>query len=317
MNRHGRLTIARIERATAHIGAEFLNTPQFECEPLSTELGARVVLKIETLNPIRSFKGRGSELYMASVPAGSKVVCASAGNFGQAIAYSARRRGVQVTVCAATNASPLKLERMRAFGAEVLLLGDDFDAARAESRRIARERGARLVVDSLDIETVEGAGTIGLELLGLPVRLDVLLIALGNGAMLNGIAHVLKSRSPDTRIVAVAAEGASAMVDSWRAGKLIEHASVATIADGIAIRAPIPEALHDMQGVVDDATLVSDDAIIRGMRLLHRHAGVVAEPSAAVGIAALLQSHGAYAGAVVGVIVCGGNLTEPQMRAWL
>ena len=145
-------------------------------------------------------------------------------------------------------------------------VGNDFDAARSEAKRVAAERGARLVVDSLDIETVEGAGTIGLELSRLPERLDILLVALGNGAMFNGIAHVMKARSPGTRMVAVGSEGASAMVDSWRAGQLIEHARVSTIADGIATRTPIPEALQDMQGLVDEALLVSDDAIIRGMK---------------------------------------------------
>ncbi len=119
MNEHGRISIERIEQATSVIGPEFLNSPQFECEPLSVELGARVVVKIETLNPIRSFKGRGSELYMSKVPAGSEVVCASAGNFGQAMAYSARRRNVRVTVYAARNANPLKLERMKSLGADV------------------------------------------------------------------------------------------------------------------------------------------------------------------------------------------------------
>jgi threonine dehydratase len=317
MNRHGRISIERIEQAIAVIGPEFLNTPQFECEPLSAELGARVVVKIETINPIRSFKGRGSELYMSKVPAGSTVVCASAGNFGQAMAYSARRRAVRATVFAARNANPLKLDRMRSLGADVRLFGEDFDAARGEARRAAGEGAGRLVVDSLDIETVEGAGTIGLELLRLPERLDILLVALGNGALFNGIAHVMKVRSPATQVFAVGAEGASAMVDSWRSGRLIEHSSVSTIADGIATRTPIPEALRDMQGLVDGALLVSDEAIIRGMKLLHRHVGIVAEPSAAVGIAAMLQAPQAFKGALVGVVVCGSNLTEEQIHAWL
>ncbi len=317
MNSQQRISIENIEHAVAVIAPEFLNTPQFESEPLSAQLGARVVVKVETINPIRSFKGRGAEFTMSKLPAGAAVVCASAGNFGQAIAYSARRRGIHATVVAASNASPLKLERMRALGADVRLFGEDFDAARAESRRVAAETNARLVVDSLDIETVEGAGTIALELLRLRQPLDVLLIALGNGAMFNGIAHVMKLRSPATRLVAVGAQGASAMVDSWRAGRMIEHASVATIADGIAIRTPIALALQDMRGLADDALLVKDEAMIEGMKLLHRHAGLVAEPPAAAGIAAMLQAPQDFKGACVGVIVCGGNLTAEQMHAWL
>lgn len=317
MNRLGRISLDRIQSASSLISPEFLNSPQFQCEPLSAELGARVVVKVETMNPIRSFKGRGADLYMSKTPRQSEVVCASAGNFGQAMAFVARQRGVHVTVYAARNANPLKLERMKALGANVIIFGDDFDAARSEAKRMAGERGVKLVVDSLDIETIEGAGTIGLELLRLPVPLDVLLVALGNGAMFNGIAHVMKARSPSTRVIAVGAEGASAMVDSWRAGRVIEHAHVRTIADGIATRTPIPEALQDMHGLVDDAVLVTDEEILRGMRLLHRHTGLVSEPSAAVGVAAMLHSPESYKDALVGIIICGGNLTEEQMRSWL
>ncbi|MBM3823821.1 MAG: pyridoxal-phosphate dependent enzyme [Verrucomicrobia bacterium] len=239
-------------------------------------------MKIESLNPVRSFKGRGAEVLMAKHSPGDRILCASAGNFGLAMAYSAHHRGVRVTLYAARNANPLKLERMRDWGAEVRLFGEDFDAARAESRRAAREESGRLVVDSLDLETVEGAGTIGLELLRLREPLDVLLVALGNGALLNGVACAMKSHSSATKIIAVGAEGASAMVDSWRTGRIVERSRVSTIADGIAVRSPIPEALDDMRGMVDGAILVSDAQIIRGMQLLHRHVGIVPEPITAL-----------------------------------
>lgn len=193
MNTPSRISQERIEKSVSVISSEFLNSPQYICESLSAELGARVLVKIETANPIRSFKGRGAELYMSKIPAGTEVVCASAGNFGQAMAYAARRRGIRVSVVAARNANPLKIERMKSLGADVILAGEDFDSARAHARLLSAERSARLVVDSLDIETVEGAGTIGLELSRLHQQLDVLLVALGNGAMFNGIAHVMKN----------------------------------------------------------------------------------------------------------------------------
>ena len=312
-----RLSIERIEAAVKSIDPVFLDTPQFESESLSAALGVRAVLKVETVNPIRSFKGRGASLYMSQVPLGREVICASAGNFGQALAYAGRGRGIAVTVYADEQANPLKIERMRALGANVVLFGDDFDAARAEARRVAVERGARLVVDSLDVETIEGAGTIGLELMRLERPLDVLLVPLGNGAMCNGVATVMKRRSPTTTVIAVAAAGASAMVDSWRSGRLVEHERTNTIADGLASRSPIPEALADMKGLIDDALLVSDGSMIIGMRLLHSHAGLVAEPSAAAGVAAILENPGAFKGSDVGTIICGGNVAEDQMRRWL
>ena len=135
--------------------------------------------------------------------------------------------------------------------------------------------------------------------------------------MCNGVATVMKRRSPTTRVVAVAAAGASAMVESWQSGRLVEHERTDTIADGLATRSPIPEALADMKELIDDALLVADGSMIIGMRLLHSHAGLVAEPSAAAGIAAILENPGRFRGSDVGTIICGGNVAEDQMRRWL
>ncbi len=312
-----RLSLERIEQAARIIDPIFLHSPQFVCEPLSDELGVRLMLKIETLNPLRSFKGRGADYCVSQLPADARLVCASAGNFGQAMAYACRKRGLALTVYASVNANAFKVERMRALGANVVLYGEDFDAAKIEARRFASQTGACMIEDSLDPATGEGAGTIGLELLAFPERLEALLVPLGNGAMLAGIARVIKARSPEIRVIAVQSTGAPAMVESWRAGRVIVHERIDTIADGIGVRVPVPEALADLRGLVDDALLVRDETIIAGMRLLHRHAGVVVEPSGAVGVAALLEHPTMFRNRLVGTIVCGGNLTVEQMREWL
>lgn len=312
-----RLSLDRIELAARTIDRVFLHTPQYFCEPLSEHLGVRVALKIETLNPIRSFKGRGADFLVSQVKDDVHLMCASAGNFGQAMAYACRKRGLKLTVYASTKANPLKIERMRSLGAEVTLQGMDFDEAKLAAKHAALERRARFVEDSLDIETLEGAGTMALELLDFPEPLDALLIALGNGAMFSGMARVMKVRSPKTQMIAVQSTGAPAMIESWRAGRAITHERSQTIADGIAVRLPVPQALEDMKELVDQAVLVSDDSIVEAMRLLHQHAGVVAEPSGAVGVAALLEQPEAFRNKAVGVVVCGGNLTNGQMRDWL
>ncbi|BDP43882.1 threonine dehydratase (plasmid) [Deinococcus aetherius] len=312
-----RVTLARVEEAARTIDPVFLDTPQYSCEALGELIGVHLLLKVETLGPIRSFKGRGADFLVSQVNDDRPLLCASAGNLGQAMAYACRKRGVGLTVYASTRANHLKLDRIRALGARVVLHGEDFDAAKLEAARVAAEGNARLVVDSLDIETLEGAATIGLELLKLPQPLDVVLVALGNGALFNGIARVMKARSPGTRVVAVGAQGAPAMIESWQAGRVIEHERVNTIADGLAVRVPIPEALEDMQGLVDDVHLVSEEVILRAMRLIHEHAGLVVEPSAAVGVAALLEHTDLYRGRAVGTVLCGGNLTPEQMRLWL
>jgi threonine dehydratase len=312
-----RLSLEHIAQAMQIIDPVFLNTPQYRLEPLEAQLGCRLVIKVETLNPIRSFKGRGASLFVAQVAPGDTLVCASAGNFGQAMAYACRARGVKLIVYASVNANPLKIERMRALGAEVRLHGEDFDAAKLEAKRFAAQSGTRMVEDSLEPATGEGAGTMAVELLRWPEPFDAVLVALGNGAMLTGVGRWLKAHAPNTEVIGVAARGAPAMEESWRTGKIVEHERIDTIADGIGVRVPVPEAVADMRGTVDDVLLVGDDTTIAAMKLLHQHAGIVVEPSGAVGVAALLEHRERFAGKLVATIICGGNLTPQQIEQWL
>jgi threonine dehydratase len=312
-----RLSLANIGHAAAAIDPVFLNTPQYEADTLSALLGCRLVVKVETLNPLRSFKGRGAEYALAGLEGSAQIVCASAGNFGQGLAFAARKRGLRLIVFAATTASPLKVERMRALGAEVRLVGEDFDAAKLAAKAFAAETNARMIEDSRDAATAEGAGTIGMELLRWPAPLEAIVVSLGNGALLAGIARWVKAHSPATQLIGVCASGAPAMERSWRSGELVTTKRVATIADGIAIRIPVPEALGDLAGVVDDIVLVDDEALIKAMRLAHAHLGLVLEPSGAAGIAALLTHGARFRGQTVATILCGGNLTPEQVQRWL
>ena len=315
-----RLSLDRIREAGRIIDPVFLQTPQFVSEPLSDVLGMRLVVKVETLNPIRSFKGRGADFFVsAGLGHGlaGPVVCASAGNFGQAMAYACRKHGLPLVVYAAVDANQLKVERMRALGAEVRQVGEDFDAAKLAAKRFAADNGFVMAEDGKQPEFAEGAGTIGLELLAHPEPFDALLIPLGNGALLNGIGRWVKAHRPGTRIIGVAAAGAPAMERSWRAGRAVELDRIQTVADGIGVRVPVPEAVADMRGIVDDVLLVEDAAMLDAIRLAHRHVGLVLEPSGAVGLAAALVFRDRFAGQSIGTVLCGSNLTPEQMTAWL
>jgi len=163
----------------------FLGTPLYRCEALEPGLGCMVSIKLETANPVRSFKARGTEV-VASLLAGNgprAVVCASAGNLGQALAWSGRGRGIDVTVVASRCVPAAELDRIRALDARLELVDGDFDMARERAAALARCDGIRLVEDSLDIETCEGAATIGLELADTAASFDAVLIALGGGAL--------------------------------------------------------------------------------------------------------------------------------------
>jgi threonine dehydratase len=317
-----RIRLPEIVRACDVIDPVFLNSPQYDCEPLSEALGCRLTLKVETINPIRSFKGRGADFLISSLKAEAvgrrqPIVGASAGNWGQALAYSCRAAGLPLILYASVNANPLKVERMRALGAEVRLAGVDFDASKMAAQEFAEQAGLRMVADGLDVQASEGAATMAMELLARGAQFDAVLVPLGNGAMLTGIARWFKAASPATRIYGVCATGADAMEKSWRSGSILRPASIRTIADGIGVRVPIPEAVEDMNGIVDDVLLVEDAAIIDAMRLLHRQAGLIAEPSGAAGVAALMVHSERFAGRRAATIVCGGNLTEEQIRQWL
>ena len=312
-----RLSSTRIEAAARAIDPVFLHSPQYLCGALSDAIGVQTLIKVETLNPIRSFKGRGTSWFAASLEPGERLVTASAGNFGQGLAYACRLRGIELTVYASVNANPLKVARMRALGATVIQHGEDFDAAKLEARHAAVRDGLRMVEDGREPRLSEGAGTIAVELLAGPERFETILVPLGNGALLGGIAHYLKARDPSIRVIGVAARGAPCMEQSWRAGLLIETPTMATIADGIGTRVPIAEALADLRGTIDDIVLVDDARMIEAMRLAHIHAGLVLEPSGAAGLAALLDAAPQLKGHVVATVLCGGNLTPQQMRDWL
>lgn len=311
-----RLSLEKIQKAMHVVSPEFLNSPQFMSEPLSDRLGARVVLKVETVNPIASFKGRGAENYVAGLQQGARLVCGSAGNFGQALAYSGRRHGIPVTVYAAETASPVKVQRMRMFGADVRLYGQDFDAAKERAQMFAAESGACFVEDGKEPAISEGAGTIAVELCRWPDPLDFVVAPLGNGALLAGIGCWMKAWSPQTRIIGVCAAGAPAMADSWRGSKSHAHV-LSTIADGIAVRVPIPEAVSDLRNVLDDVVLVDDDTLIAAMRLVFAEHRLVVEPAGVAGLGALIAYPERFRRATVATPLCGGNMTIEQMKKWL
>jgi threonine dehydratase len=309
-----RISIERIAAAAREIDPVFTGTPQFEAEALGRELGFRLVCKVETMNPVRSFKGRGADFFVRGLADARPLVCASAGNFGQALAYAARRRSIPVTVFAAETASPLKLAQMRALGATVRLWGADLDEAKDRARAAAAEAGHRFVEDGREVAISEGAGTIALELCRWPEPLDTVLVPLGNGALLAGVGHWIRHASPATRIIGVCAAGAPAMERSWRLGRPVTTETARTIADGIAVRVPVPEALEDLRGVVDDIVLVGEDDLRHASRAALDALGLVVEPAGAAGLAAAFAYRGRFAAQLVAVPLCGGNVRGTETK---
>lgn len=312
------VTAEAIRSAHARIPSAFRDSPQFVSEPLSEAVGAPVVVKLETANPIGSFKGRGTWLAVAELLAAGSVgerrgvVVASAGNFGQGIAYAGRAMRVPAIVFAATTANPAKVAAMRRLGADVRTVGEDFDAARVAAAEHAEARGWHLVVDGQDPWISIGAGTMALELTDAIARGDLpelerFYVPVGNGALIAGIGTWLRSAAPATRVIGVQAAMAPAMTLSWRERRPIETPRAETIADGIAARVPVPEALELMFDAVDEMQLVEEAQIVAATDEMSVALPSAIEPAAGAAWAAI-RADDARRGAI-GVLVTGGNIS--------
>ncbi|WP_416797355.1 threonine ammonia-lyase [Ciceribacter azotifigens] len=293
----------------------FVDTPLIRHDAADAELRLTLHAKVETLNPLRSFKGRGTDWLLQTMSStGIPLVAASAGNFGQGLAHAAAKRGRKAIIFAATNANPLKIAAMRGLGAEVLLHGEDFDAAKVEARRFSAEKGYAFVEDGAHAAIAEGAGTIALELTRQSekrgIALDAMLVPLGNGALLTGVGTWIKARMPSCRVIGVVAAKAPAMLLSWERGEYLPTPSAPTSADGIAVREPVPYALESMKMTVDDVWTVGEETIRSAMRFCQQHYGLVVEPAGAAGVAAALEHRQRLKGESVATILCGGNVPQ-------
>jgi threonine dehydratase len=301
---------ARIAAAVALIDPVFLRSPQYEDERLCRRLGRRVLVKDETRNPLRSFKGRGACAIVGEIEPGSEVVCASAGNFGHGIAFASRRAGLRCTVFLHSEANPVAREAIEHLGAEVRLVGDGSAGPGEEARKYAGVQEERvLVVDGDDRAITEGAGTIGLELLAAG-PLDAVVVPVGDGALAAGVGCAIKAASPATRIVGACPKAAPSMLESWRRG-IATPAPARTMADGLATMEPGRRSVERLCALVDEMLAVSETGLVEGMRLAARDLGTLLEPSGAAGLAALLEHE--PAGERVAVVLTGSMLRPEHL----
>jgi threonine dehydratase len=305
------LTPDEIRAANALIDPVFLNQPILRQSALDAVLGCQVTLKVETLNPIRSFKGRGTEALLGSMAEKPKgVIATSTGNFGQGLARAATRRRIPCTILVPHGSNPLKMEAMRRFGAEVREVSEADGDGKALAHKIAGETGTLMVEDGGNRDIAAGAGTIGLELTEAGLTPDILVLQLGDGALAGGIASWFRALQPKTRIVGVVAAGAPAMAQSLAARRAVATERVDTIADGLAIRRPIAGAVTQLLECIDEVMTVDDAAITKAAHLIWRNTGLLAEPSGAAGIAAIETHRDAFKGRHVVSVLTGSNATR-------
>lgn len=306
-------SLETISAGFSRINPAFLNTPAFERTSVPGSRTAKIIFKDERANPIRSFKGRGTDLLVQKLSKGSHLVCASAGNFGQGMAVAAERHGCSITVFAAETAAKCKIERMVHFGANVRLAGKDFDEAKDFAREYARESGAIFIEDGAHPEIAEGAGTLALELTRDFGDFDGVLIPLGNGALTAGVGAWFKAVQPAARVVAVAAACSPAMGRAVLGLDICELPATPTIADGIDVRVPIPAAVEAVRRVADDVIFVGEELIIDAVTYLESVTGERVEPAGAVGLAGFFLNPDQWSGSRIAIPICGGNRDDGML----
>jgi threonine dehydratase len=309
------VSAADIHAAQARLAGHVLDTPCLGSRTLSEFAGCEVYLKFENLQFTASFKERGALNKLASLPEDERargVLAVSAGNHAQGVAYHAQRLGIPATIVMPRFAPAVKVESTRRFGADVVLEGDTFDDARRHGLELAAERGLTVVHPFDDPAVIAGQGTIGFEMLAAQPQLDTLVVAIGGGGLLAGIATAARSLKPDIRIVGVQAER---FASTWSALRGLEREyAQATIADGIAVKSPGTLTLPLLRECVDEVLLVDEGDIEQAILMLLEIEKTVVEGAGAVGLAALLKERMRFAGRKVGLVLSGGNI-EPLLLA--
>ena len=309
------VTLAEIRAAADALRDAISDTPCLHSRTLSEVIGAAVYLKFENLQFTGAFKERGALNKLLSLSPQQRaagVVAASAGNHAQGVAYHARRLRIRAVIVMPRFTPNVKVERTRSLGAEVVLHGEDFDAARLHAGVLTEQRSLTLVHPYDDEKVIAGQGTIALEMLMACPQLEVLVIPIGGGGLIAGIATAAKALKPGIVIIGVQAERYPATYHAVKGGRA--EFGVTTIADGIAVKEPGTLTLPIVRELVDDIVLVSEGDLEQAIVLLLEIEKTVAEGAGAAGLAALLAHPGRFAGKQVGLVLCGGNI-EPLVLA--
>ena len=290
-------------------------TPLFNYPALDAVAGAEVWVKHENYLPIGAFKLRGGINFMAQLSAGQRdqgVVTASTGNHGQSVAYAARLFGARAVIVVPENANPVKLEAMRANGADVRLLGEDFEAAKGHGERVALEEGLRFVSSGDEPALIAGVATHTLELLLQQPDIEAVIVPLGGGSGASGASLVAKTVNSRIRTIAVCAEESPAGYLTWR-DRARREAPNRTAAEGLATGAPFMLPQTILWEMLDDFVTVSEEEMFAAVRTYLESAKTLAEPAGASPLAALLKLGGELAGKKVALILSGGNISPQQL----
>ena len=314
------ISLSEVERARTITASHLHRTPMLTSRTLGERIGATVYLKAENFQRTGSFKPRGALFAVASLTPAQRakgIVTMSAGNAAAAIAYAAAAEGVKVTVVMPQTAPQMKVEATRGCGADIRFAAD-MTALRALVAQIQDETGAYFLHPYDDDAMITGHGSLGLEILDDVPDADVIVVGIGGGGLISGVAVAVAARTKGVRVIGVEPEGAAAMRVALDAGKPVPLDSIKTIADGLAAPIAGTRGLDICQRLVDDVVVISDATIAEGLRFLAERAKLVAEPAGAAATAALLAERiRVRKGERVVSIVSGGNVDRARFAELL
>ena len=303
------LGLSDIQAAAGRIAGAVVRTPTLPSRTLSQATGAEIWVKFENFQHVGAYKERGALNKLLLMEAGTRargVIAASAGNHSQAVAYHASRLGVPAVIVMPASTPTIKVSQTESHGAEVILFGEMFDDAQAEALRVADERGLTFVHPFDDLEVMAGQGTVALELLADAPDLEALVVPIGGGGLISGVAVAAKGLKPGIELVGVQAELYPSMYAKFARASL--PCAGDTIAEGIAVKAPGMLTAGIINQLVDDILLVPERDIERAIVLYVEAEKTVAEGAGATGLAALLAVPDRFRGRKVGLILTGGNI---------
>ena len=303
------ITVEDIRAAAALLAGDLVRTPSVESRTLSELTGASVVLKLENLQLTGSFKPRGALVKLDSLTSAQKkagVVAASAGNHAQGVAFHGRRLNIPATIVMPTATPFNKVSRTEELGARVVLHGDTLSESRERAVRLAEEGGREFISPYDDEKIVAGQGTVGLEMLEDHPDIEVLVIPIGGGGLIAGIAIAAKALRPEIEIVGVQTTSFPSMYRALR-GEAPAGGGT-TIADGIAVKSPGIITKPIIEELVSDVLLVDEPALERAVQTYLEAQRIVAEGAGAASLAALVENREKFAGRKVGLVVSGGNI---------
>lgn len=305
------VSLSDIERAADVLKDVVRRTPLDSSRILSEMTGSDVLLKLENLQRTGSFKVRGAYLKINSLSDSERkrgVVAASAGNHAQGVAHAATLLETRSTIIMPEGASPAKIDATKAYGAKVILHGRVFDDCLEMAKQISRKEDATFVHPFDDPTVVAGQGTVGLEMMEAQTDLDVVMVPIGGGGLISGVATAVKAMKPKARVVGVQSEAFPSMYMAFKTGKLVPFRAEDTIADGIAVKQPGKLTYKLVKKYVDDVVLVNDGQIAEAIFLMLERLKLVVEPAGAAAVAASIAGLVKARGEKCGVVVTGGNI---------